>query len=42
MDTRIEKTDEQWRKELTPAEYKVLRRKGTERPALKLDTNTAR
>ena len=32
MDTRIEKTDEQWRKELTPAEYKVLRRKSTERP----------
>ena len=32
MDTRIEKTDEQWRQELTPAEYEVLRKKGTERP----------
>lgn len=32
MDPRIEKTDERWREELTPAQYKVLRRKGTERP----------
>ena len=32
MDTRIEKTDQQWRRELTPAEYEVLRKKGTERP----------
>ncbi len=30
--TRIEKTDEQWRNELTPAQYEVLRRKGTEPP----------
>ena len=28
----ISKTDEQWRSELTPQEYAVLRRAGTERP----------
>src|ERR687885_1546677 len=28
---RVEKTDEQWREELTPAQYEVLRRQGTER-----------
>jgi peptide-methionine (R)-S-oxide reductase len=29
---RIEKTDEQWRQELTPEQYDVLRRAGTEPP----------
>jgi peptide-methionine (R)-S-oxide reductase len=32
MTTNIEKTDEQWREELTPEQYEVLRRKGTEPP----------
>ena len=31
MPERIEKTDEAWRQELTPEQYRVLRRKGTER-----------
>lgn len=30
--TRITKTDDQWRKELTPEQFRILRRKGTERP----------
>jgi peptide-methionine (R)-S-oxide reductase len=31
-DTQIQKTDEEWRQELTPEQYSVLRKKGTERP----------
>src|SRR3974377_2502376 len=32
MTDKIEKTEEAWRKELTPEQYRVLRQKGTERP----------
>jgi peptide-methionine (R)-S-oxide reductase len=31
MDTEITKSDEEWRRELTPAQYRVLRQAGTER-----------
>jgi len=31
MATEIQKTDEDWRRELTPEQYRVLREKGTER-----------
>jgi len=29
---KIEKTDEEWREQLTPEQYHILRKKGTERP----------
>jgi peptide-methionine (R)-S-oxide reductase len=32
MGYKVNKTDEEWRKQLTPQEYQVLRQAGTERP----------
>lgn len=32
MTHSIQKTDEEWRKELTPEQFEILRRQGTERP----------
>jgi len=32
MADQVSKTDEEWRQELSPEQYEILRRKGTERP----------
>ncbi len=32
MTAKIKKTEEEWRRELTPEQYHILREKGTERP----------
>jgi peptide-methionine (R)-S-oxide reductase len=40
MGYKVEKTDEEWRRQLTPAEYQVLRRAGTERPFVGEYTDT--
>ena len=32
METKVNKTDEEWREALTPEQYEVLRRQGTEPP----------
>jgi peptide-methionine (R)-S-oxide reductase len=40
MSYEIEKTDAEWREQLTPAEYTVLRQAGTERPGVGEYTDT--
>ena len=32
MTKRVEKSDHEWKSELTPAEYRIIREKGTEPP----------
>ena len=32
MTNKVEKTDAEWREELTPDQYRILREQGTERP----------
>ncbi len=32
MVKRVAKTDEEWKRELTPEQYRIMREKGTERP----------
>ena len=32
MVKRVEKTDDEWKRELTPEQYRIMREKGTERP----------
>ncbi len=32
MTKRVDKSDDEWKRELTPAEYKIIRQKGTEPP----------